>query len=67
MNKKDIQELIDTSKKTGNLAYLEKFYKIKLKIIENLGKFFAARINLVNAVTADTVFDLEQKEEKNGN
>jgi len=66
-DKKDIQELIYTSKKTGNLAYLEKFYKIKLKIIENLGKFFAARINLVNAVTADTVFDLEQKEEKNGN
>ena len=33
-DKKQIQKLIDASKQTGNLAYLEKFIKIKLKITD---------------------------------
>jgi len=63
----EVEFLIDAAKKAGNFSLLEKFYKLKLKITETKGKFFAARINLVNAATADTVFDLEQKEKKNGN
>ena len=66
-DKKEIELLIEASKKTSNLPSLEKFYKLKLKITETIGKFVAARINLVNAATADTVFELEQKVEKNGN
>jgi len=67
-DKKDIQELINASIKTGTFAYLEKFYKIKLKIIENMGKFVSARINLVNSATVDVVIEMNKKEEeKNGN
>lgn len=65
-DKKEIQMLINASKKTGNLAYLEKLYKIKLKIIENIGKFVSARINLVNSATADLVIEMNKKEEKDG-
>ena len=65
-DKKEIQMLINASKKTGNLAYLEKLYKIKLKIIENIGKFVSARINLVNSATADLVIEMNKKEEKVG-
>ncbi len=66
-DKKEIELLIEASKKASNFSYLEKFYKLKLKIIETIGKFVSARINLVNAATADTVFELEKKEEKHGN
>jgi len=63
-DKKEIELLIEASRRASNLPYLEKFYKLKLKITETIGKFVAARINLVNAATADTVFELEQKVEK---
>jgi len=66
-DKKEIELLIEASRRASNLPYLEKFYKLKLKITETIGKFVAVRINLVNAATADTVFELEQKVEKNGN
>jgi len=38
---------------------LKKFYKLKLKIIETKAKFVSARINLINAHTADTVLALD--------
>jgi len=66
-DKKEIELLIEASRRASNLTYLEKLYKLKLKITEAIGKFVSARINLVNAATADTVFELEKKEEKNGN
>jgi len=66
-DKKEIELLIEASRRVSNIPYLEKLYKLKLKITETIGKFVSARINLVNAVTADTVFELEKKVEKNGN
>lgn len=66
-DKKEIELLIEAFKKTCDLSSLEKFYKLKLKITETIVKFVSDRINLVNAVTADTVFELEKKVEKNGN
>jgi len=63
-DKKQIQKLIDASKQTGNLAFLEKFFKIKLKITETIGKFASARINLANATTADVVIEMSKKEMK---
>ena len=66
-DKKEVELLIDGSRRARDVLSLEKLYKLKLKNTEMIGKFLAARINLVNAATADTVFDLEQKEKKNGN
>jgi len=66
-DKKEIELLIKAAERASNISYLEKLYKLKLKIIEAIGKFVSARINLVNTATADTVFELEKKEEKNGN
>ncbi len=63
-DKKQIQKLIDVSKQTGNLEFLEKFFKIKLKITETIGKFASARINLANATTADVVIEMSKKEMK---
>jgi len=66
-DKNEIELLIKAAERASNLSYLEKLYKLKLKITETIGKFVAVRINLVNAATADTVFELEKKEEKHGN
>lgn len=63
----EIELLIDAAKNSRNLPNLEKLYKLKLKITETIGKFVAARLNLINAATADAVFEFETKEEKNGN
>ena len=65
-DKKDIEILIDASKQAGNFAYVEKFYKHKLKVIEMIGKFSSARINLTNAPTLDILMEMSKLEEKKG-
>lgn len=51
-DKKDVEHLIDVAKKTGNIAQAEKLYKLKLKIIEDIGDLVSAKINLTNTATA---------------
>jgi len=63
-DKKEIELLIEASRKAGNFAYVEKFYKLKLKIVETIGKFSSARINLTNAPTLDILMEISKLEEK---
>ena len=56
----EIELIIEAAKKAGNYSLFEKFYKLKLKIIETKAKFVSARINLIHAHTADTVLELDQ-------
>jgi len=55
----EIELIIEEANKVGNYLLFEKFYKLKLKIIETKAKFVSARINLVTATTADAVVELE--------
>jgi len=54
----EIELIIEEAKKICNYSILEKFYKLKIKIIETKAKFVSARINLVTAPTADTTMEL---------
>ena len=54
----EIELIIEESKKVRNYSLLEKFYKLKIKIIETKARFVSARINLVTAPTADTTMEL---------
>ena len=51
-DKKDIEHLIEVAKKTGNLPQVEKLYRLKLKINQDIGNFVSAKINLTNTATA---------------
>ena len=63
-DKKEIELLIEASRKAGNFGYVEKFYKLKLKTVETIGKFSSARINLTNAPTLDILMEISKLEEK---
>ncbi len=54
----EIELIIEEAKKICNYSILEKFYKLKIKIIETKARFVSARINLITAPTADTVKEL---------
>ena len=63
---KEIDNQIKVLKKSENLPLVERFYKLKLKIISEISRIALARINLINTPTADTIIELNQKEfEKN--
>ena len=51
-DKKDIEHLIEVAKKMGNLPQVEKLYRLKLKINQDIGNFVSAKINLTNTATA---------------
>lgn len=61
-DKTEIELLIKAAKKAGDLKSISRFYKIKLAIIEKIGRFVSARINLVNAATVDAMIDFEKNE-----
>jgi len=60
-DQKEIELIIEEANKVGNFSLFEKFYKLKLKIIETKAKFVSARINLIHAHTADTVLELDYR------
>lgn len=62
--KKEIEAIIKAALKAGNFELVEKFSKLKLKIIEIIGKFVSAKINLVNTATSDVLTELEKIGEK---
>jgi hypothetical protein len=65
--KKEIETIIKAAIKVGNFEVVEKFSKLKLKTIENIGKFISAKTNLVNTPTIDVLIELEKMgEKKNG-
>jgi len=61
-DKTEIELLIKAVKKAGDLKSISRFYKIKLAIIEKIGRFVSARINLVNTATVDAMIDFEKNE-----
>ncbi len=63
-DKKEIEQLIDVAKKTGNLSQAEKLYRLKLKINEHIGNLVSAKINLTNTATATDVAKLLQGGDK---
>ncbi|MEX0640854.1 MAG: hypothetical protein WD018_08615 [Nitrosopumilaceae archaeon] len=63
-SQKEINVIIGAAKKAGDFNLVEKFYKLKLKIIEHLGKFVSEKLNLVNAATSDVLVELNKMEEK---
>lgn len=60
-DKKQINHQIKSLEKSGNLALVEKFYKLKLKIVSEIGRIVLAKINLINTPTADIIIDWNQK------
>lgn len=64
-DKKDIEHLIEVAKKTGNLLQVDKLYRLKLKIDQDIGNFVSAKINLTNTATAGDIAKLVQGEDKN--
>jgi len=61
-NKNEVDNQIKLLTKSGNLALVERFYKLKLKIVNEINRIVLARINLINTPTADTIINLNQKE-----
>lgn len=62
----DIERLIDASKKIGDLQNVEKLYRIKIKINQDIGSFVSAKTNLANTATvADTTKLLEGNKNDN--
>jgi hypothetical protein len=64
-DKAEIEEIIDVAKRLADFKTIEKFYRIKLKIKQNIENNLAAKINLVNSPTAGDIVKLG--ENKNGN
>lgn len=64
-DKKDIEYLIEVAKKIGNLSQVEKLYRLKLKIMQDIGNFVSAKINLTNSATAGDTAKLLQGENIN--
>jgi len=61
--KEDIEYLIKVAKKMGNLSQVEKLYRLKLKIMQDIGNFVSAKINLINTATASDTAKLLQGED----
>ena len=55
-----IDQALNAAIKLANWDMVEKFSKLKLKTIENIGKFVSAKINLVNTPTYDIFMEIGQ-------
>lgn len=62
-DKEEIEHLIKVAKKMGNLPQVEKLYRLKLKIKQDIGNFVSAKINLTNTAIAGDVAKLLQGED----
>ena len=71
-DKDELDKLIQNLKRSGNLSLMERLYNLKLKVTEKICSFVAAKTNLINVPTMDTIINLKKKEsekkegEKNG-
>lgn len=63
-SKKEVEEIIEAAKRAGNFNLYEKLSRLKLKIIDSIGKFVSEKLNLVNAATSDVLLELNKMEEK---
>ena len=56
----EVEQEIKAAKAVGNLALVEKYRRLKLKISEQIAYLNSTTINLINTPTADDIFKLSQ-------
>jgi len=62
-DKKEVNVIKNIAKQNGNVLHFEKLSRLKLKIEEQKFKILAAKINLINTPTADTIVDMENNDD----
>ena len=62
-DEKVVSSARDIARKTGNIIHFEKLSRLKLKIIDQKFKMLSSKINLINTPTADTIIELEKKDD----
>jgi len=60
---KEVSSDRDIARKTGNVLHFEKLSRLKLKIRDQKFKILSSKINLINTPTADTIIELEKKDD----
>ena len=63
-SKKEVEAIIEAAKRAGDFNLYEKLTRLKLKIIDSIGKFASNKLNLVNVATSDVLVELNKIEEK---
>ena len=63
-SKKEVEGIIEAAKRAGDFNLFEKLIKLKLKIVDSIGKFISEKLNLVNVATSDVLVELNKIEEK---
>jgi hypothetical protein len=63
-SKKEVEAIIEAVKRAGDFNLYEKLTRLKLKIVDSIGKFVSEKLNLVNAATSDVLLELNKMEEK---
>jgi hypothetical protein len=63
-SKREVEAIIEASKRAGDFNLFEKLTRLKLKIVDSIGKFTSEKLNLVNVATSDVLVELNKIEEK---
>ena len=67
-SKTEVEAIIEAAKRAGDFNLFEKLTRLKLKIVDSIGKFASEKLNLVNAATSDVLTELGKLEgKKDGN